>query len=151
MTVREVPLAEAAERLGLTTEALRQRLKRGKTLRGTKRPDGWYVQLDQSQLAGRPVTTSSDQPPPTVNGHDQSQPDAATDPDRTRLDAVTSQLVDVLAAEVADLRQANSELRRLLALALQTRALPAPRDEPIPTDGVVSRPWWARWRAWWRR
>jgi hypothetical protein len=62
VTAREVPLAEAAETLGLTTETLRQRLKRGKTLCGTKRPDGWYVLLDHTQLAGRPVTTHHPRP-----------------------------------------------------------------------------------------
>ena len=63
---------------------------------------------------------------------------------------MTSQLVDTLAAEVVDLRQANSELRRLLAAALQQRALPAPRESPeeMSQAATFSHPWWARWRWW---
>jgi hypothetical protein len=147
VTAREVPLAEAAEALGLTTETLRQRLKRGKTLCGTKRPDGWYVLLDHTQLAGRPVAqpaaTSHDPLPPAVNGHNQSQPDA-----------VSSQLVDTLQAEVADLRQANSELRRQLAAALHQRVLPAPESTRVDPETVSpdtgSRLWWAA-LLWWSR
>ena len=61
--------------------------------------------------------------------------------------------------QVADFQQrlaarelAEAELRRLLALALQTRALPAPRDAPEKPlhDETIPRPWWERWLWWWR-
>jgi hypothetical protein len=55
-----------------------------------------------------------------------------------------------LRAQVDAHQQAEAELRKLLALALQRPALPAPRDEHLQTDGTGSRPWWRRWRALWR-
>jgi excisionase family DNA binding protein len=69
---------------------------------------------------------------------------------------VSSPLVAQLEAEVRFLR-AELEARRrevqelhVLLQRAQMLALPAPRDETLPTDGMVSRPWWGRWR-WWRR
>ena len=45
--------------------------------------------------------------------------------------------------------QAEAELRRLLAAALQKRALPAPREpESAPGADMPPRPWWTRWWPW---
>ena len=81
MATREVPLVEAAALLGMTTVAVRQRVKRGKTLRGTRRPDGWHV-VDQPRLVTQSAATDRDQSRSAMNGHDQSQSAAATNHDR---------------------------------------------------------------------
>ena len=82
-------------------------------------------------------------------------PDATPDTSTALLAEVRRQR-DQLEATVADLRgrlnaqeQAEAELRRLLALALQTRVLPEPRDETVSRD-TISRPWWAALLWWWR-
>src|SRR5207244_3528743 len=48
MAVQELPLADAATRLGLTPDAVRLRLRRGKTLHGIKRGREWYVLFDDA-------------------------------------------------------------------------------------------------------
>lgn len=48
-----VPLAEAAQRLGLSTEAVRKRLERG-TLSGVKRGRAWYVLMPDEPSGHRP-------------------------------------------------------------------------------------------------
>lgn len=94
-------------------------------------------------------------------------PDATPDATAVRVDELRRQR-DQFEASVADLRErldqaeahltaaelAQAELHRLLALALQRPALPAPRDTPADPSGgpteASSRPWWAA-LLWWRR
>jgi hypothetical protein len=137
---------EAAERLGISVEAIRKRVKRG-TLRSDKGGDGRrYVYLDTDQDAGG------------------SQPDslALTSELRDRLHYVEQQL------ELE--RQAHAEARRLLMAALErippqieapsdtdspSRSPDASGEGPQPRPGTqgpaeaettaVQRPWWRRW------
>ena len=91
---RRYTIAEAAEALGLSSEAVRSRVKRG-TLRSVREDGSVFVLLD------RP-----DQPRPT-SGPPSDQP--AGPPDRT----------DLLIAELQDriraLEEANRENRRIIA------------------------------------
>lgn len=117
-------IADAAARLGLSTETVRKRLQRGK-LQGYKTADGsWRVVL--------PTPDSPGQQP----GHPPGQ-ESNNSPDGS------SALVDALRDEVAFLRSQlqarDEEIRRahiLLQQAQQqaTALLPAPRA-----------PWWRRW------
>jgi hypothetical protein len=129
---------EAAERLGVSVEAVRKRVKRG-TLRSDKGEDGRrYVYLDTNPDAGGP------------------QPDSPglTSELRDRLRYVEGQLE----AE----RQAHAEARRIIAgLVERVPALEPPReattgDRESPTtttdqeEGVeprpdTPRPWWRFW------
>src|SRR5215211_5142282 len=87
MPTREVPLAEAATLLGLTPEAVRLRLRRGKTLRGTRRADGWYVALPSdldATVRDRPAATNGDHAQPYTSTDDWSRPNAATDHDQSQ-------------------------------------------------------------------
>jgi excisionase family DNA binding protein len=88
-------------------------------------------------------------------------PDNTPDADASRPDDTpdaSARLVVTLEASIADLRQrldqaeqGQAELRRLLALALQERALPEPSAEDVQSDTSASpRRWWERWQ-WWRR
>ena len=130
----EQPLAAAAAQLGITTDAVRMRVRRGQLV-GVRRGGRLYVQLPNS----RPNTTE----PETEHG----------------LDTVHA-LVAELRAEVGRLAAAlereqvgSAELRRLLAAALP--ALPAAtraetaENGPMDVETAVrlSRPWWAFWRG----
>jgi hypothetical protein len=163
-----VDLATAAARLGISVEALRKRIARHQVA-AVKADGRWFVLLDsrpdhvQDNGHVRPDTRPDLDGPQSTTG--QPRPDAVQDsPDATR------ELVDVLKAQVADLQgrldasqQAEAELRRLLAIALQQHALPAPNSAPAMNDvgpanpsahlnsspAANTAPWWRRW-AWWR-
>ena len=124
ITLRELPLAEAAAELHLTPEAVRMRWRRGK-LKGRRDDAGRIFIALEGAAEQRP-------------GNDRSAPGQAD-------------LVDVLKAQVSDLQrrldaadQAQSEMRRLLLQSqaqvsdlTQRLALPAPVEaegaaEPEP-------------------
>jgi hypothetical protein len=122
------------------------------------RPQGWVVRvlLDGEQVAprsGPPPSAPGSAPPPPRSASSYVAPPSATSPP-----ADDSEIVAILKAEVDDLRRrldfsehAQAELRRLLAVALQTRALgagPAQQSEQPVEDPP---PWWARWWPWPRR
>lgn len=140
-----VPLATAAAQLGITSEALRMRLKRG-TARGEKRGTMWYVVLEAIRAAEQPTE---------------------------QLHAPTEQteLVVQLRSEVTYLRgalereQAASEQLRVLlqqrltpqlAAPLEGTAVRAPESLEKPPAGTAvqisstannqpRRPWWKVW------
>jgi hypothetical protein len=165
MTGREVPLGEAADLLGLTTEALRQRLKRGKSLRGVKRAGEWYVLLDQSQLDGQPVASSHDQSQPVMNGHDQTRLDAgevaalreALAAGRDETIYLRGELQRQLERHAEETAAWQERLREAHLLAAQRPALPAAAETPTETprndcagSAESPRSWWARWWPWGR-
>jgi len=147
-------VAEAADMLGITTGAVRNRLSRG-TLPSTKEGGTVYVLLpaDMSRDADRDAID-------TPGGIPPSDSDVLTSELRDRLRYVEGQLE----AE----RQAHAEARRLLAAALERiPAIEAPAqapDEPEAPETVqeqqqgsgeprsdapgaqegVQRPWWRR-------
>jgi hypothetical protein len=129
---------EAAERLGISVEAVRKRVKRG-TLRSDKGEDGRrYVYLDTDPDAGGP----------------QPEPGTLTSELKDRLRYVEDQLQQE--------RQAHAEARRIIAgLVERLPQLEAPPDAPgSPTAGEDSSgrgtgtdpPQAATpQRSWWRR
>ncbi len=151
-TRRRVTVPDAADALGITVEAVRGRIKRGK-LGHVKDGGTVYVLL------------SIDQTRPDKTSH-QPDNDRITD---------QSKLIEVLEVQVEDLRarldradDANRENRRLLAAALERiPVLEAPRDEPHAPETVpetshgasprsdtvgaqggtqqARRPWYVRW------
>jgi excisionase family DNA binding protein len=112
-------VAEAAELLGITARAVRKRIVAGR-LPAERTPHGWAIVLGAEPAAapGEPSTAPREPHP------------APGEPARE------------LAALRAHVVWLEAELRRLLAVALQTPALPAP--------AAPLRPWWAQW-VWWRR
>jgi hypothetical protein len=143
-------VAEAADMLGISTGAVRNRLSRG-TLRSTKESGTVYVLLpdDMSRDAERDADD-------TPSGIPPSDRDVLTSELRDRLRYVEGQLE----AE----RQAHAEARRIIAgLVERIPAIEAPQEaseasetveekperaEPRPatveSQETVQRPWWRR-------
>ena len=157
---RRYSVPEAARVLGISERAVRKRITTN-TIAATRAPQGWQV-----ELAAVPRAV----PGPPWGG--TAVPEGGTSAPVDAPGAVPTALVDelrhqrsVLEEQLAAMRQQlaaaeveRSELRRLLAAALQQRALPGPvtrNSEAVPNyEEVAPRPpWWswARWRAWWRR
>lgn len=117
-------IADAAARLGLSTETVRKRLQRGK-LKGYKTPEGaWRVILPGLDSPGQ-------QPGPS--------PDSSPDKGLDGSGALVAALRDEVAFLRSQLQARDDEIRRahiLLQQAQQqsTALLPAPRA-----------PWWRRW------
>jgi hypothetical protein len=157
---RPVSLEEAAERLGITVNAVRQRLKRG-TLQGKKTPAGWVVVVPTNLATttdhGRSV---SDQPSTTGRSATNRPPDQASI-------APLAELIAELTRENRDLAAAAAlwqERARFLGERLQAlEAGPIAGDvedtprahESGPQSGAVaaevSDATPSAWRRWWRR
>ncbi len=148
-----LPVPEAAEALGISPEAVRNRLSRG-TLRSEKRAGRVFVLIDRDMV--RPTERYTGDTPTDTTG-----------------------LVDALRQQIASLErqlevsnEANREHRRIIAGLVQRipelEAAPEPRDEPEtvaessrrtdapeePTEaqeaawepeGTERRSWWRRW------
>ncbi len=163
-TRRRVSVQEAAEVLGVTVEAVRGRIKRGK-LEAEREEDGSvYVWLDADR-----TTTGHDQPP---TGH---KPAADRLTDQTALIESLLEQVAYMREQLAEEREARRRADTIMAQLSQAnaeqartiRALEAPqepRDEPqapqTPSEEPTgtsagteegeretpsSRPWWRRW------
>jgi predicted ArsR family transcriptional regulator len=130
--VDRVTVSEAAERLGVTPDALRQRVRRG-TIQHDKESDGRvYVYLDKSHT-------------PPQNAHDDL------------VDALRDQ-VETLKTELADWKaEAQRKDTIIMSLTQRIPELEAPseprespetpteeaeEDVPAPEQGG---PWWRRW------
>jgi len=167
----ELSLVDAAERLGLTTEALRKRIQRG-SVPGHKRDGQWYATLppqappsSRPDVAGQTAVASSQpaegvQPPPpapetAAAGHEAP----AVQPPDGEAAALRAE-VTFLREELAARRREVSQLHTLLAQAQQL-ALPAPVERPDahqerpdawqdtagerPDAAPHVRPWWKFW------
>jgi hypothetical protein len=136
-------VAEAADTLGITVDAVRSRVKRGT--------------IDHVRVGGRVYV---------LLGDDESRPgrDQHTDQGATETEDRTSELIATLREQLQAERQAHAEARRIIAgLVERIPAIEAPsearespetveeepeRAEPRPTTGEaqegVRRPWWRR-------
>jgi hypothetical protein len=151
--VRRIPLREAADALGVSKDALRQRIRRG-TLRSDKGEDGRvYVYLDASvddvQAAG---------PEEQGRAHDlvdelrdrvrylERQVEEERDA-RRRADTLLAQLmqrIPELEAPASDAEGPSDERGSTQTPSGGAEGAPPRPDAPGPQDGV-QRPWWRRW------
>jgi len=151
-TVRRVTVPEAAEILGVTPDAVRSRLRRGK------------LRKDKDKYGTVMVVLEAD----SSDGHDR-QDDQGDRPTTADLVQVLKDQVEHLRQQLDEAHRANAEHRRLLAAALEripelepARETPSePRESPEtasdlspgdPQGGDAgretseSRPsWWRRW------
>ncbi len=157
-----VPIEEAAARLGITVNAVRQRIKRG-TVEGYKTPAGWVVVVE------RPTTDQGPTDQPTIATDHTTRP---TNQRPTTTDQAGNVDLAPLAAVIADLTRENRQLAEAAAI-WQVRAVQAeerlkqltaggdtPTDapqaspfapgeaEPAERAPDTSSSWWA---SWWRR
>ncbi len=157
-----MPIEEAAARLGITVNAVRQRIKRG-TVEGYKTPAGWVVVVD------RPTTDQGPTDRPTTATDHTTRP---TDHRPTTTDQAGNVDLAPLAAVIADLTRENRQLAEA-ATAWQIRAMQAeerlqaltagddsptdpPQASPFGSGGAqsveatpdASVPWWRFWERW---
>jgi hypothetical protein len=139
MTERTLEIGEAARILGISTEAVRKRIKRG-SLKAQKNGDGqWLVILDESRLAAGHRD----------NGGDGVQADAAgvaATMNLVRSSAAIEEAlrdeVDVLRDEITFLRDEVSRLEAIImSLTQNIKMLEAPR----PAQPRMS--WWHRLKS----
>ena len=100
-------VAQAADVLGLSAEAVRMRIKRG-TLPHVKEENTVYVLLDHASLEADQTRPNSERT--------QHNADQTTDPTQTNSDQITdqtSQVVEALQAEVQFLREELRQAREL--------------------------------------
>jgi hypothetical protein len=132
-----VSMTEAAQRMGVSTDTIKRRLRRGE-LKGRKqpRPQGftWLIELEAECERGNGTKAST-----------QAETSARTD---ARMGAVErlEELIASLQSQVASQQeqlvvkdhQIETKDRQIseLHVLLQQVALPAPRN---------NRPWWRRW------
>ena len=141
MAERTVEIGEAAKVLGISTEAVRKRIKRG-SLKAQKNGGGqWLVILDEARFAAAPRDT----------GGDGVQADAAgiaTTMNLVRSSAAIEEAlrdeVDVLRDEVMFLREEISRLDAIIISMTQNiKLLDAPREaQPQPRMS-----WWHRLKS----
>ena len=125
--VSRYTVAEAADILGITTGAVRNRLSRG-TLRSTKFAGTVYVLLPDDMSSGNNRGTgdiSNEMPP--------FEPDA--------LISSKDETIAVLREQLEAERQAHAEARRLLMAALERiPAIEAPREATEDAETVAEEP-----------
>jgi len=132
MAERTVTIGEAASILGVSTEALRKRIKRG-TLKAHKNGGGqWLVVLDGTEARGS-----------TNDGSDGGVHDVMTDilrPSGAVEDALRDE-VTFLREEISFLRQEVARLDTIIIVLTQNvKLLEAPKQEQQPVS------WWSRLR-----
>jgi hypothetical protein len=147
-----VPLAEAAQRLGIREELVRQRIYRGK-LQGRKVDGRWFVVVPDDK-------TGSDNGQTEPSGLSHQEQDA-TRPEEDSIDAVRT-LIESQQQQIGflqgELTARTEELRRKdIIIADLTHRLPQlptiTQDEeptermPQRTNGAPSRPWWKFWEV----
>jgi DNA repair exonuclease SbcCD ATPase subunit len=147
---QRVTVAQAAEILGVTVEAIRGRIKR-KTLEHERHSGTVYVLLDADQSTNQPR-------PDTDQTADRLQSDA------TALISAKDETIATLQEQLAAERQAHAEARRIIAgLVERIPAIEAPSEAPGSPETVEEEPGGgtprpdapgpqegAR-RVWWRR
>jgi hypothetical protein len=131
----QVSVPEAARLLGISERAVRWRIQAGQ-LAAERGRGGWRVTVD---AVGATAERGSD----AVDGGNGVAELAVA---RAVLAAVEAER-DHLRAQLVARTEAEAELRRLLALALQRPALPA-ASTSVQREAKSDRPWWARWWPW---
>jgi hypothetical protein len=147
MTERTLEIGDAARILGISTEAVRKRIKRG-SLKAQKKVDGqWLVILDESRMAAGVRDNGGDGV--RDNGGDGVRVDAsgvAATLSLVRSSAAVEEAlrdeVDVLRDEITFLRDEVSRLETvIMSLTQHIKLLEAPRD------GQPRMSWWHRLKA----
>jgi hypothetical protein len=161
--ILRLTVPDAAHALGISPEAVRNRLSRG-TLNSEKEDGTVYVLLpaDKVRHIGDRSQYTIDRP----NGTSQHIGDTFSDiPENSAsLISAKDETIRVLSEQLEAERMASSELRRIVAGLVQRvpeleparDTSPEPRDSPVPSSegdgkveetpsGTEQRSWWQRW------
>jgi hypothetical protein len=138
-----VTIADAAKRLGLSTDAVRSRLHRG-TLLGVKTADGvWLVFLDEPPVDQPGTDRAATAPPTASNRADDGPATATTTVDPTAVIAAKDETIAVLREQVRSLQStvdaqaiAVNQLQGMLGQAM--RSLTAGPSRVIDGDTATS-------------
>jgi len=133
-----VDVATAAERLGITPEAVYKRIRRGQ-LQANRLDGRWFVQLDGLDHHNG----QADQPDEPPNQPPDEPPSSGSSSSSTAHLADLHAEVQFLRAQVEALEERLRESHVLLAAALEVRQLPEPAISQF-----ANTPWWS-WRRWW--
>lgn len=155
--IEGVTLADAAELLGISVEAVRSRTKRGTLPRYTGSDGKVYVPLSavQATVAGTPGPQASPQPTiqPIHVASNQPDPETALVAARGQLEAIRDEWLQPLVSQISEQAETIGHLRatveaRDAELARVQRELAQAREEVIAAQqtnqptGQVS--WWKR-------
>jgi hypothetical protein len=150
-------VAQLAERLGIITRAVRKRIAAGQLV-AERTAHGWAIALPPTESTtelAEPLAERGELcPAPAELPAEPAAPKTELAEPSGELTALRAQ-VAWLQAEIERRDTAEAELRRLLAAALQQRALPGPTSPQVDPElrsesDHASRPWWAA-LLWWRR
>ncbi len=143
---------EAAIALGISVNAVRQRVKRG-TLEGNRTPAGWVVSLPTDHATTNHVGRSSTNQPPT--GHRPGRDQPPTDPVNL---APLAELIERQGDEIRRLAEASTAWQfRALQAEERLKQLTAGEDAPLERSAgtgeaerqevshTAPRPWWRFW------
>jgi hypothetical protein len=137
MAERTVEMAEAARVLGISTEAVRKRIKRG-SLKAQKNGDGqWLVIMDETKFA-------------TAAQVDAASASSTMEMVRTpaAIEEALRDEVDVLRDEVTFMRTEISRLETIIvALSQNAKLLNAPQQVPQPVSPKPKMSWWHRLKS----
>ena len=120
-----VTIAEAAARLGISENAVRQRVKRG-TIAATKVAGRWRIDIDQ------PTDQTADQPTYKA-AKEKTSPDSNLSALVKAKDEEIARLVAQLEAKDRQIEAKDRQIEGALTISLAQRALEAPKA-----------PWWER-------
>jgi hypothetical protein len=142
---RRIPLKEAADALGVSKDAVRQRVRRG-TLRSDKGEDGRvYVYLDTSAYAVHPDATEEAADPALVDElrdrvrYLERQVEEEREA-RRRADTLLARLMD----RVPELEAPQGASGSPETVAQEPEGAEHRPDAPDPQEGAQRRPWWRR-------
>ncbi len=137
-------LEEAAASLGITVNAVRQRIKRG-TLIGIKTDAGWLVDVDHRPAMDRPSVGATNQPTDHATTPTDQQPTIDLAPLADLIDDLTRRNADLAAtAALWQTRAAHLEDRLKQLTAGETVPEP-PGSTETSNQGLQGL------KAWWRR
>jgi hypothetical protein len=130
-------LEEAAAQLGITVNAVRQRIKRG-TLLGVKTDAGWLVDADHRPATDRPPTRATNQPTNHTAIPTDQQPTIDLAPLTALIERQGKELADLReAAAVWQIRarQAEERLQAITAGEIVPQTVPEPPGSTETSEG----------------
>jgi hypothetical protein len=137
---RALSIADAADQLGMTSEAVRMRLKRG-TLPGEKVNGHWVVYLEATEQEPPSASITAQTPPERPTEQPTERVESA---DQTATIDVYRELVESQRGEITFLREQNEQLHRQMAAERERfdtiHSMALNRIEALSAGGIATEP-----------